>query len=132
VIVAAPFKGSKTTLVGNVTRSLVDGDLFLGHAAVTPVTGAVALLDFEMAESQLDAWLRAQGIRHDDRVVVIPLRGAAASFDVLDIERRTQWARTLRDAHVEYLILDCLRPVLDALGLDEQRDAGRFLVGFDV
>jgi hypothetical protein len=32
---------------------------------------------------------------------------------------------------VEVLILDCLRPVLDALGLDEHRDAGRFLVAFD-
>ena len=28
-------------------------------------------------------------------------------------------------------IIDCLRPVLDALGLDENRDAGRFLVAFD-
>ena len=28
-------------------------------------------------------------------------------------------------------MLDCLRPVLDALGLDEQREAGRFLVAFD-
>jgi hypothetical protein len=27
--------------------------------------------------------------------------------------------------------VDCLRPVLDALGLDESRDAGRFLVAFD-
>jgi hypothetical protein len=29
------------------------------------------------------------------------------------------------------LLFDCLRPVLDALGLDESHDAGRFLVAFD-
>jgi hypothetical protein len=29
------------------------------------------------------------------------------------------------------VIFDCLRPVLDALGLDESREAGRFLVAFD-
>jgi hypothetical protein len=28
-------------------------------------------------------------------------------------------------------MLDCLRPVLDALGLDEQHEAGRFLVALD-
>ena len=31
----------------------------------------------------------------------------------------------------DYLILDCLRPILDALGLDESHDAGQFLVAFD-
>ena len=29
------------------------------------------------------------------------------------------------------MIIDCLRPVLDALGLDENRDVGRFLVAWD-
>ncbi len=37
----------------------------------------------------------------------------------------------LADLGCDYLILDCLRPVLDALGLDESHDAGRFLVAFD-
>ena len=32
---------------------------------------------------------------------------------------------------MSYLILDCLRPCLDALGLDENHDAGRFLVALD-
>jgi hypothetical protein len=32
---------------------------------------------------------------------------------------------------VSYLIIDCLRPVLDALGLDESREAGRWLVPLD-
>lgn len=32
---------------------------------------------------------------------------------------------------MQVVILDCLRPVLDAFGLSEDKDAGRFLVAFD-
>lgn len=31
----------------------------------------------------------------------------------------------------DYIILDCARPVLDALGLDENHDAGKFVTAFD-
>jgi hypothetical protein len=31
----------------------------------------------------------------------------------------------------DVVILDCLRPVLDSLGLSEDKDAGKFLVAFD-
>jgi hypothetical protein len=43
----------------------------------------------------------------------------------------TEWAEKLKADGVEFLVLDCLRPVLDALGLDEKTEAGRFLVRFD-
>ncbi|MDQ3484344.1 MAG: helicase RepA family protein, partial [Actinomycetota bacterium] len=42
---------------------------------------------------------------------------------------RKQWADAIRGADV--LILDCLRPILDALGLDENHEAGQFFVAFD-
>src|SRR6185295_16578040 len=32
---------------------------------------------------------------------------------------------------VSYIVVDCLRPILDALGLDEHSDSGRFLVALD-
>jgi hypothetical protein len=44
---------------------------------------------------------------------------------------RAEWARKLRDLDAAVVILDCLRPVLDALGLDESHDAGRLLVALD-
>jgi hypothetical protein len=59
------------------------------------------------------------------------MRGQAAGFDIVNAEIRVQWAARLRQHEVDYLILDCLRPILDALGLDEHHDAGRFLVAFD-
>lgn len=131
VMLAAQFKAGKTTLVGNVIRSLIDGDAWLDRDAVVPIVGTVGLLDLEMSSTQLDDWQRAQGIRGDDRVVVIPMRGHAAALNILDVEVRAQWAARFQQWGVSYLVLDPLRPLLDALGLDEHRDAGRFLVAFD-
>ena len=131
IVLAAQFKAGKTTLVGNLVRSLVDGDPFLGQYLVKPIDGRLALFDFEMSQRQLDGWLRDQGIVNDDRVVVLPMRGGASGFDLTDPACRTRWARLLREREVSYVMWDCLRPVMDALGLDENRDAGRLLVGFD-
>ena len=71
-------------------------------------------------------------VRHDDRVLIVPLRGNAAALDIMQTEGRTRWANWLRESGVDVLVLDCLRPVLDAHGLDEHRDAGRFLMAFDL
>src|SRR5690606_26456089 len=87
------------------------------------------ILDFEMSEHQLDDWLGDQGIENDDKVVVAPMRGKAATFDIIDDDVRAEWATRLRGT--TYLVLDCLRPILDALGLDEHREGGRFLTAFD-
>jgi AAA domain len=133
VMIAAQFKTGKTTLVGNLTRSLVDDDRWLGREAVTPITegGTLAILDFEMSEQKGLDWLGDQRIQHTDRVIPISMRGQALSFDILDRGVRAEWAARFRERRVEYVVLDCLRPVLDTLGLDEHKDAGRFLVAFD-
>ena len=131
VMLAAQFKAGKTTVTGNLARSLVDGDTWLDQYKVDPIDGTLVVLDFEMSAAQMDAWLGDQGIRNDDHIVPIPMRGNAAAFDILDPARRTEWATELRRLGCAYLILDCLRPILDALGLDEHHDAGRFLVAFD-
>jgi hypothetical protein len=131
VMLSAQFKAGKTTVVGNLLRSLIDGDPFLGRDAVAAVKGCVALLDFEMGQTQLDDWLRAQQIRDDNRALIIPLRGMASAFDITLPDVRGLWVARFRQAQVGYLALDCLRPILDAIGLDEHREAGRFLVHFD-
>src|SRR5439155_26660583 len=66
-----------------------------------------------------------------DRVDVIALRGRAAAFNIVDPGVRTMWAETLKANDIGYVVLDCLRPILDALGLDESHDTGRFLYFFD-
>jgi hypothetical protein len=80
---------------------------------------------------QLRQWFRDQRIANANKAVLIPLRGRAASLDLLNPTCRANWKTWLSERCVEYLIVDCLRPVLDALGLDESREAGRWLVGFD-
>jgi hypothetical protein len=132
VILAAQFKTGKTTVVANVIRSLRDGDPFLGKYLVAPVEGTIALLDFEMSRSQLQRWYRDQQIVRDDRVVVFPMRGRAASFNLADADVRTAWAARFRALGVRFVIIDCLRPILDALGLDEHHEVGAFLVPLDM
>lgn len=128
IMLAAQFKAGKSTLVANLIRSLVDGEPFLGVYPVQKLD-RVVLIDDELDERTLRRWLREQGIRNTDAVRVIPLRGKTSSFGILDPDTRTAWATALRGA--QFAILDCLRPVLDALGLDENHDAGRFLTAFD-
>ncbi len=130
VILIAQYKSGKTTLVGNFVRSVVDGVPFLGAAQVRPVN-SVVILDFEMSEGQIEAWLRDQAIQNTDRVHLISLRGAAGSFDILDEGRRREWAGHLRGLSADLVIVDCLRPALDALGLDEHSEAGRWFTAFD-
>jgi hypothetical protein len=131
VMLTAPRKAGKTTAIGSLVRGFVDGDRWLGRYPVQPVAGSVCLIDTEMARGQIKRWYRDQQIQHVDRVLVIPLRGHASALDLLDADRRARWADWLRSRDVRYLIIDNLRPILDALGLDESREAGRWLVGLD-
>ncbi|WP_433782431.1 AAA family ATPase [Actinomycetospora sp. CA-101289] len=130
-LLAAPWKAGKSTLVGNLVRCLVDGDPFLDRYTVTPTERRVVILDDELDPDALRRWLREQNIAGTDRVAVVPLRGKVATLDLLDPTTRGQWADTLAALDPGVIVLDCLRPVLDALGLDEKSEAGRFLVAFD-
>lgn len=132
-VLAAQYKAGKSTLVGNLLRSLADGDPFLDEFATAqiPAGRCVVLIDNELDRRQIRRWLADQGVTSTDRVVVIPLRGAVSSMDLLNPQTLSRWAALLAGLRPEFVVLDCLRPVLDALGLDESRDAGRFLVAFD-
>lgn len=129
VMLAAPAKSGKTTLVGNLVRSLVDRAPFLGRFPVNQRARRVVVIDTELAENMVRRWYRDQGIVNTNLVDVVALRGRVGSFNILDPQRRAEWVELFSGA--DYLILDCLRPVLDSLGLDEHREAGKFLVAFD-
>ncbi len=55
------------------------------------------------------------------------------SFNLLDPDIRRQWVTRLREVRADDFVLDCLlrRASYVVLGLDEQREAGRFLVALD-
>jgi hypothetical protein len=132
IILSAQYKAGKTIIVGNLLRALADVDPFLGRFQVNSVSSRIVLIDDELSENMLRRWLRDQQIVNTDAVVdVVSLRGRVSAFNLLDDRRRAEWATRLRDLRCSYLIVDCLRPVLDTLGLDEKHETGRFLVQFD-
>lgn len=132
VVLSAQWKAGKTTAVDNLVRSLVDGGPFL--APDFTVNGAglrVTLVDNEMPDQTIDDWLRALGIRNTDAVRVASLRGSEDLFNLLDPAARQTWVDLLRDHGTDVLVLDCLRPVMDALGLNVNYETGRFLTAFN-
>lgn len=131
VLLAAQYKAGKTTAVGNLIRTLVDGEPFLGTYPVTPPDGQVVLIDDELHENTLRRWLRDQDIEHAERVHLIPLRGRLTTLNLLDPAVRTAWADQLRAVGASIVILDCLRPIVDALGLSEDKDVGKVLTALD-
>lgn len=132
IILSAQYKAGKTTARDNLIRSLVDREKFLGQFTIQCPVSALVLIDDELSEHMVQDWLGRQGIRNTDAVAdVITLRGKVSTFNLFDDHCRDTWAKRFRDLGCDYLILDCLRPILDAFGLDENRDAGRFLVHFD-
>ena len=131
IVLAAPAKAGKSTLVGNLIRSLVDGSDFLNRFPAKWGEGRVVLIDNELDERRLQVWLRDQDITRTEQVAVVALRGHTATFNVLDKDIRAGWATALRKAKASVLILDCFRPLMDALGLNEHTEAGRLLEAID-
>ena len=127
-LLAAQYKAGKTSLIANLLRTLVDGDPFLGRYSAE-VLDRILLIDTELDERMLRRWLREQGIRNKEAVNVLCLRGRLSSFAITDDRNRAEWAQRIGGA--ELIILDCLRPCLDALGLSEDKEAGVFLTAFD-
>lgn len=127
-LLAAQAKSGKTTTVANLIKALADGEPFLGKF-FTHFTGAITLIDDELDDRMLQRWLANAGIANTGRVKVKTLRGRLHQFNIVDDDTRAQWAEALQGT--DYLILDCLRPVLDGCGLDENHEAGIFLNAFD-
>lgn len=132
VMLAAQFKSGKTTTTCNLVRSLADGDPFLGAFTINQAPWRITIIDDELSERMLRGWLRDQNVKNTDAVAdVVSLHGRVGSFNILDEHTRALWVDRLTSVGCNFLILDCLRPILDALGLDENRDAGKFLTAFD-
>jgi AAA domain len=131
IMLNAQWKAGKTTLRDNCIRSLADREPFLGRFTVNTPAQHLVLIDNELSEDMVRRWLREQNIANTTAVHVITLRGKVSTFNLLDDQVRAEWAERLGALGCDYLVLDCLRPVLDALGLDERSDAGKFLVAYD-
>lgn len=124
VLLAAAYKAGKTTTVGNLVRSLVDGDPFLGRYPVEQVTdGTVGVIDLEMPRVKFKDWLRNQGIKNKHLVRTWTLRGQSALVNFVDEGVREKWAAQFRAVNLRVLIIDCLAPILSALGVEENANS---------
>lgn len=103
-IVVAKRKAGKTTLIGNLVRSLVDCESFLGRFDVTPGTGAVAIFNYEVDERQYRRWLRETGIINTDQVHVLHLRGS--TLPLSDDRVRAWVVKWLKDRQISTWIPD--------------------------
>lgn len=109
--VAAPAKTGKTVLQANRVRSYVDGVPFLGRYEVyTPVSGNVAVWNYELSDNQMHNWFRRLGIRNADKVFVANLRGRGHYLqDDLICEMAVKW---LIEHEIEVWEIDPLQAAL--------------------
>lgn len=129
LVIAAAYKTGKTTLVQNLTRSLVDGEPFLDRYAVSPIMGRVALFNFELTRTQQLAWLEESGIQAQDRVMLAHLRGMRG---VLTTEAGKQWAvEQLRANSVQVWIVDPFARAASGIDENSNTEVGLFLETLD-
>jgi AAA domain len=131
ILIVAQQKAGKTTLRNNLAKSLCDGYDFLNRFQIFRPEGRIVILDLELPENMLRRWMRDCGIRNQQQLVVVPMRGKAASLNLGLSEVRAKWAQKLKELEASCVLLDCLRPVLDALNMSEDKDASKFLGHFD-
>lgn len=103
-VLTAAFKAGKTTLCNNLLRSLADGDPFLERFDTTVPDGRVASFNYEVSQSQYRKWLRNIGIRNQDRISLLNLRGHRLPLTDPQVE---DWVvKWLMDHDVKVWIVD--------------------------
>jgi hypothetical protein len=102
-VVVAQHKTGKTTLLGNLTRSLLLGAPFLDRFEVRPVTGQVAVLNYEVSGATMARWLDEAGVPAT-RCVMVNLR--ATANPLADEARTARLAALLREREVETVLVD--------------------------
>ncbi len=132
-VLSSQAKAGKSTARNNLVRSVVDGDPWLGQYPVEPIHPGhtVYVLSLENGRGLDERWLKLQGIRNVDAVKLVDLRGCAGAFNIMDEQTFWYWVAVLDEDRCAMLIVDPARPCLDAAGLDENRDVGRWLARLD-
>lgn len=100
----ASFKAGKTSTMGELVRSLCDGVPFLGKFTPTPMSGRVALWNYELGRDQQKRWLRDVGIDDPHKFAVLDLRGSR--FPLVNERVETLAVEWLAEREVEWWIVD--------------------------
>lgn len=128
--ITAQYKTGKTTLGGNLLRSLADGTPFLGRFPVQSTVGRIGYLNYELTDSDMLGWLDAQGIDNTDRIAILNLRGR--SLSLAHEQRRDELVAWCRDQDAEVLMLDPHRRAFQGFGEENSNDhVNRFTAALD-
>lgn len=128
-LLAGKFKAGKSTLMLNLLRSLVDGDLFIGMYPVERPTGKVAYWNGELTDRQWRGWAREAALKFPERACgPLHLRGFRLPLEVPAIQERA--VRWLGENEVEFWIVD---PFAKVFGAEENSntDVGRWCEAVD-
>ncbi len=131
IIIAGQAKVGKSILLGNLIKCLADGGDFLAQFSTEMVDKQIVLIDNELDKDTLRRRVRALHIENLKQLDCYSFRGRITQFNILDAHGREKWAQEFKSINAGIIILDCLRPMMDAFGLDENRDAGRVIGAFE-
>ncbi len=103
MLTSAQRKAGKTTYLLSLARVLILGGDFLGSFPVTPITGRVGILNYEVTGKQLAAWADDVGVPRD-RLYLVNLRGRRNPLG--NDQDRELLVERLRAHDVEVLMVD--------------------------
>jgi hypothetical protein len=132
--ITATYKSGKTTIVGDLIKTLADNDgrRFMEKFAVTPLTPGerVGLFNYELDSANQRRWLRKTGIRNEDAFAVWDLRGYRMPMNSQIVQERCiQW---LRERNVKWWVIDPFARAFVGSGAENSNeDVGLFLDTID-
>jgi len=127
-LLAAQRKCGKTTVLVNLSRSMLTGEPFLDRFDVQPLTGSVAILNFEVTGHTLAVWAEQHRVPRD-RLVIVNLRGR--SNPLATPERRDRLAQLLRSRETECLMTDVFGAAFTGHNENDNGEVRGFLTMLD-
>lgn len=126
----AQFKTGKTTVTGNVVRSLVDERPLFERFHVPSLDGRVAVFDYELTRDDALDLYRGLGIDRPERVALESLRGTG--FTLANDHHAAMAVEFFRDQEIAYWVLDPFGRAMRGFGSENSNDDVRaFLVRID-
>ncbi|WP_168209211.1 AAA family ATPase [Agromyces intestinalis] len=116
----AQFKAGKTTLAGNVVRSMADGEPFLNRFEVFDLRGNVGVFDYELTEDDALDLYGSLGLRRAERVFMQSLRGTG--FTLANEHHRDLAVNWLIEHDVQYWVVDPFGRALRGFGSENDND----------
>lgn len=127
-LVVAQRKTGKTTFMLNLARCLVTGEDLLDAFATEPVTGKIALLNYEVNAAMIARWASEIG-GLGEKLLLVNLRGRRNPL--ADPQDRAALADHLRAEGVEALIVDTFARAYTGQSHNDAGEVGRFLSDLD-